>query len=130
MLSAVKLVVKNERIDAGIILGRGQTEHYNYLVYAHCARKEVTQYGKGARGEGVEPHERVWKWRLFYNEYEKDPNFVYNMVFESIVDWLAWYREWYHRFIADCLARWAQLMREVEWHAAGEKNLTGDMDAL
>lgn len=116
-------------IDVGIILGRGQ-EHDNYLVYAYCARKEVTQYGKKRTGGEIEPHERVWRWRLFYREHCRDRNFVFPMIFESIVDWLSWYQEWYNRFIVEHPARWARLMESIEWAAAAEENMTGDLDAL
>lgn len=51
------------------------------------------------------------------------------MVFESMVDWLSWYQEWYHRFIVEHPARWARLMEQVKWAAAAEKNMTGDLDA-
>jgi len=84
-------------IDVGFILGRGQPEHDNYLVYAYCARKEVTQYGKKRTGGEIEPHERVWRWRLFYREHCRDRNFVFPMIFELIVDWRSWYQEWYNR---------------------------------
>ena len=52
------------------------------------------------------------------------------MIFESIVDWLSWYQEWYNRFIVEHPARWARLMESIEWAAAAEENMTGDLDAL
>jgi hypothetical protein len=39
------------------------------------------------------------------------------MVFESIVDWLGWYQEWFYRFMVERAKTWARGMREMGWHA-------------
>jgi hypothetical protein len=104
-------------IDVGFILGRGQPPHHNWLVYGYCARKEVTQFGEKRSGGDIHPHERVWKWRLFYKEKQAFDRFVFPMVFESIADWLSWYREWYHRFMEEHPKKWAQIMEDMELFA-------------
>jgi hypothetical protein len=102
-------------IDIGIILGRGQPDHANWLVYCYCARKEVTQYGDKRSGGDIDSHERVWKWRLIYKEKTQADSFVVPIVFESIVDWLSWYQEWYHRFMVEHPRRWARLTQDIRW---------------
>lgn len=107
-------------IDVGIILGQGNLAHYNWLVYSYCARKELTQYGDKRSSGKIQPHERIWKWRLFYKEHSRARSFVFPMVFESIADWLAWYQNWYQRFVIEHPERWARLMRDGELHAGAE----------
>lgn len=104
-------------IDVGFILGRGRPEHNYWLVYSYCARKEVTQYSGNKSGVDIQPHERAWKWRLFYKEKKSFDGFVFPMVFELVADWLSWYQEWYYRFMVEHPKKWAQVMEDMDLFA-------------
>jgi hypothetical protein len=64
--------------------------------------------------------------RVFYKESEQSGSFVFTMVFESIVDWLGWYQEWFYRFMVERPKTWARVMREMGWHAAAAEEQEED----
>lgn len=114
-------------LRTGFLLGRGDPPQHNWLVYYYCARGETTARGPKADHGEIQTHEREWKWRVFYKEPERfGLSFLDPMTFDGLLEWLAWYQEWWYRESVTYPAWTARCTREVELLYPHDTDQVGD----
>lgn len=119
----------------GFMLSPLPFEQPIYVGYVYCARDEkysqpIISGQRERLAASIEPHERVWKWRLYYKEDEKPRlQFLWPMVFEDLLDWLRFYQEWWDRQPRVFVEWEAECIRMVDILYPDNPDQLGDTDS-
>jgi hypothetical protein len=98
-------------LSTGFCLGLGNPSNQQWLAYYYCSRTQGPKVGP----EGIQDHEREWRWRIFYKEPERfQHSFLNPMIFNDLIEWLEFYQKWWDRESKDYREWTARMIQEVK----------------